>query len=338
MTKKAIKMIAGMIIFILVCIVVIIQQNTFDMKVTSVQIPTSKGVLNGSIVLPKEMKERVGLVIFIHGDGPANASYNSQYNPLWEELASLGYASLSWSKPGIDGSSGNWLTQSMEDRASEALEVINWARTLPEINLEKIGLWGSSQAGWVIPKINREDKNIAFNILVAPAINWVDQGLYNTLAEMKREGKSLKDQEQAKEEFLWSISMLDKNATYEEYHNNQNADKSITKERWNFISKNYKSDATEDIQYFYSPVKLFLGGKDIHVDSNDTKRVYKNEVSEEFLSVTWISSTDHYMLRPYLVNSKLFTTLTGLFAPRQLADREYYAGIKEFLQLIDDTH
>lgn len=288
--------------------------------------------------MPKNLNKVIGLVVFIHGDGPADASYNGDYEPLWEELANLGYASLSWSKPGIDGSAGNWLTQSMDERAAEALEVINWARTLPEINTEKIGLWGASQAGWVIPKINRQDKNIAFNILVAPAVNWIDQGLYNTLAQMKKEGKSLKEQEQAKEDFLWSISMLDKNATYEEYHNNKHADKGITKDRWNFILKNYKSDATEDIRYFYSPVKLFLGGKDINVDSNNTLLVYEKEVPKEILSVTWISSTDHFMLNPYLVDNKLLTTLTGLFAPRQLAHKEYYAGIKEFLQLIDNAH
>lgn len=335
MKKKIVKIVAGLSLVILLCLAVIISQNSFDMRVTSVEIPTSKGILKGSLVLPKETKEKVGLVIFIHGDGPANASYDGQYEPLWEELASLGYASLSWSKPGIDGSSGNWLNQSMEDRATEALEVMNWARTLPEINSKKIGLWGSSQAGWVIPEINRQDNNIAFNILVAPAINWIDQGLYYTLANMQKEGKSLQAQERAKEEFLWSIAMLEQQATYEAYQSSTKADKSITEERWNFISKNYKSDATEDLRYFYSPVKLFLGGKDLHVDSNHTKQVYEQEVSKEFLSVTWIPSTDHYMLRPHLVDSELFTTLTALFAPKQLADKQYYAGIKAFLQSMD---
>lgn len=338
MKKITIRIITGISIIILSGIAVILQQNSYNMKVTSVQIPTSQGVLNGSLVLPNNLKEKAGLIVFIHGDGPADASYDGQYEPLWEELANMGYASLSFSKPGIHGSAGNWLTQSMEDRASEALEVITWARTLTDINTENIGLWGSSQAGWVIPKINRQDNNIAFNILVAPAINWVEQGLYHTLAQMQKEGKSLKEQEKAIKEYRWSLSMLDKQATYEEYHNNQKADKSITNDRWNFILKNYKSDATEDLQYFYSPVKLFLGGRDINVDSNNTRRVYEEEISKDILSVTLITSTDHFMLKPYLVDSKLLTTLTGLFFPRQLADKEYYTGIKEFLQTIKKAH
>lgn len=306
------------------------------MKVTSVKIPTSKGTLNGSLVLPKNSKEKLGLVVFIHGDGPADASYNGKYEPLWEELAKKGYASLSWSKPGIDGSAGNWLDQSMDDRALEAVEVINWAKLLSEIDTERIGLWGASQAGWVIPKIIQQDKNIAFNILVAPAINWIDQGLYNTLAQMKKEGKSLKEQELAQEEYEWGVSMLKKNATYSEYHSGEKSDKTISEDRWNFILKNFKSDSTEDIQHFYSPVKLFLGGRDINVDSNNTKNIFEKEIPKALLSVTLIPSADHSMLRASLVDSEPLTILTALFAPRQLTDKRYNEGIREFLESVDN--
>ncbi len=62
----------------------------------------------------------------------------------------------------------------------------------------------------------------------------------------------------------------------------------MTKDRWSFILKNYKSDSTEDIRHFYSPVKLFLGGMDINVDSQNTKAVYEKEVKASLLSVTLI--------------------------------------------------
>lgn len=41
----------------------------------------------------------------------------------------------------------------MEDRAQETIYAINWAKALPMIDAQAIGLWGASQAGWVIPKI-----------------------------------------------------------------------------------------------------------------------------------------------------------------------------------------
>lgn len=337
MKNLLIKIISVLGILIVICLCIILYQNTYHMKVTSAEIPTSKGILKGSLVLPKKSEGKVGLVIFIHGDGPADASYHGNYEPLWEELANQGYASLSWGKPGIDGSKGNWLDQTMDDRASEAVEAIQWAKTLPEIDDTRIGLWGASQAGWVIPKIIQKDKNIAFTILVAPAINWIDQGLYHTLAQMKKDNKPLSEQEQAKKNYQWSLSMLKKNATYQEYHNSKNADKTISQDRWNFILKNYLSDATEDIKHFYSPVKLFLGGRDINVDSNNTKEVYEKEVPKELLSVTVIPSADHSMLNAALVDSKSLTFLTALFAPRQLADKRYYEEIRKFLQSVDST-
>lgn len=204
-----------------------------------------------------------------------------------------------------------------------------------QIDKEKIGLWGASQAGWVIPKIIQKDKNVAFTILVAPAINWIDQGLYNTLAQMKKDGRSPKQQEQARETYEWSLSMLKKNVTYQQYHNSEQADKSITEERWKFIQKNFKSDAGEDIKHFYSPVKLFLGGRDANVDSVNTKMVYEKNVPKNLLNVTVIPSADHSMLRASLVDSKFLTTLCTVFTPRQLADKNYYDGIREFLQSVD---
>ncbi len=337
MKKILFRIISVIIIFAVICLGIILYQNDYNMKVTTVQIPTSKGILNGSLVLPKNPEGKVGLVVFIHGDGPANASYNGGYEPLWEKLANQGYASLSWSKPGVNGSSGNWLEQTMDDRAIEATEAINWAKSLVQIDKEKVGLWGASQAGWVIPKIVQKDKNVAFTILVAPAINWIDQGLYNTLAQMKKDGCSIKQQEQAKENYEWSLSMLKKKVTYQQYHNSEQADKSITEERWNFIQKNFKSDATEDIKHFYSPVKLFLGGRDINVDSSNTKTVYEDNVPKNLLKVTLIPSADHSMLRASLVDSKFLTTLCAVFTPRQLADKSYYDGIHKFLQSVDKT-
>lgn len=170
-----------------------------------------------------------------------------------------------------------------------------------------------------------------------PAVNWIDQGIYNTLSVMKKENKSLEEQKEALTQYEWSVSMLEKNATYQEYHNSDMADKYLSEDRWNFILKNYKSDSTEDIKHFYSPVKLFLGGKDVNVNSANTKEVFEREVPKELLSVTLIPTTDHFMLRAPLVSSKSLTFITALFAPKKLADKTYYEEIGRFLAAIDQS-
>lgn len=73
----------------------ILRQNTFNMVEQAVEIHTPQGKLTGTFVLPKHYLDKLGLVLFIHGDGPIDASHDDGYKPLWERLASLGYASLS---------------------------------------------------------------------------------------------------------------------------------------------------------------------------------------------------------------------------------------------------
>ena len=64
----------------------------------------------------------VGVAVFISGDGPINAdNQDIGYWPIWEAFADAGWASLSWDKPGVGGSTGNWLDQTMGDRANTRL-------------------------------------------------------------------------------------------------------------------------------------------------------------------------------------------------------------------------
>lgn len=332
MKKIILKICVSVLMVAMILTGVILVQNDFKMAEKSVDIKTSNGVLKGTLVLPEKMSGKVGLVVFIHGDGAADASYNEQYKPLWEELAKQGYASLSWSKPGIGGSEGNWLLQSMDDRAIEANEAIEWAKTLPEIDNSRIGLWGASQAGWVIPKISQLNKNIAFNILVAPAINWIEQGKYNTIKELEKKGASKEEISNSEKEFEQELKLLESDSSYEDYVKAVGQKEAVTEDRWTFIKKNYKVDSTDDIKHFYSPVKLFLGGKDINVDSNNTKEIFEKEVSPKLLDVTFIKDTDHFMLKAPLVDSKVKTFFTAIFAPRELADKEYYNEIEQFLR------
>lgn len=156
--KKKIKLTVWMITIslLIAAVLFVLQQHSFSMTEQKIEIDTPQGQLTGTLVLPESYSGTVGLVVFVHGDGPVNDTYDDGYKPLWEKLASAGYASLSLNKPGIGGSSGNWLEQSMEDRAQETIYAINWAKALPMIDAQAIGLWGASQAGWVIPKIAKK--------------------------------------------------------------------------------------------------------------------------------------------------------------------------------------
>lgn len=312
--------------------VLFLQQNTYQMIEKKIEIHTSNGVLTGTLALPKEYSGELGLVVFVHGDGEINDTYDGGYKPLWEKFASVGYASLSWNKPGIHGSEGNWLDQSMDDRAEEVIQAINWAKTLPMIDDTRIGLWGASQAGWVIPKVVKEDRDIAFNILVSPAINWISQGKYNTNKSLEREGYSKEKIEKVEQYDHQVLELLKLQTSYDEYLKMADQDRLISKERWSFAQKNYQSDATKDLEYFNSPIHLVLGGQDINVDVHNTELVYRQNVQSDLLSISFLPNADHSMLKKEIASSKWYTNLTAIFFPRKLFDEKYLSDLTQFVQ------
>ncbi|WP_442601431.1 alpha/beta hydrolase family protein [Paenibacillus sp. KN14-4R] len=313
----------------------VLYQNSYNMTEKKIEIETPQGVLTGTLVLPKDVDRKLGLVVFIHGDGPINDTYNDGYKPLWEKFASVGYASLSLNKRGMNGSTGNWLEQSMEDRAEEALHVINWAKSLPMVDDTRIGLWGASQAGWVIPKIVRDEPSIAFSIVVSPAINWISQGKFNTRKQMEQEGLSTQEMIEKERYNEQILNLLKKRSSYEDYLQVAHTDDVISRERWGFITKNFESDATNELINFKSPVHLVLGGQDINVDVADTEQIYRQQIPTDLLSVTFLPEADHSMLKKEMVHSELRAFLTAILFPRKLVDEQYYKDLLHFLGQFD---
>ncbi len=64
----------------------------------------------------------------------------------------------------------------------------NILKSREDINPDKIGLWGISQAGWVMPLAITESDNFAFMISVSGAINWLQQGQYYMIKRLEAEG------------------------------------------------------------------------------------------------------------------------------------------------------
>lgn len=312
----------------------IVAQQDYNMALQSVEIHTPEGKLTGILTLPKKntREEKLGLVLFIHGDGPIDATHSEGYKPLWERLASLGYASLSLDKRGIGGSEGNWLDQSIDDRVVEAQQAIAWAKQQPMIDGSRVGVWGASQAGWVIPKL-ADKEQLAFSILVSPAINWLKQGEYNTRSQMAKDGHTQQEIEVQVKYDNQIKDILKHQGSYEEYTKHIRKDEEpMSRERWNFVSKNFNSDATESLRHFKSPVLLLLGEDDVNVDIQDTERVYRKEIDPSYLlHVKTFQHTEHSMLPTSIAGSEWKMGLRFLFAPRSITTEGYMAAIEEFL-------
>ncbi|MCY0932423.1 alpha/beta hydrolase [Streptomyces sp. H27-H1] len=316
---------------------VVLWQHSYAMDEQRVSIRHGGHTLNGVLATPKNGRKHHGLVVYVHGDGPVDATHGDGYRPLWEANAEAGYASLSWDKPGVAGAPGNWLGQSMDDRADEAAAAIAWARARPDIDGDRIGLWGVSQAGWVLPKVAAKAP-VSFVIAVSPAINWLRQGRYNLLAELRADGASALRTNAAIAKSDTTRRLLERHAPFEEYVKAMGGDADgITADRWGFISKNYTSDATQDLRALRGvPVLLALAGHDINVDIADTERVYREvlDAGGALMAKRYPDAT-HSLLKRSIEQSDLKITLTALFSPRLLFADGFLDGQRQFLKDLD---
>ncbi|CAM5454803.1 hypothetical protein GCM10010329_33590 [Streptomyces spiroverticillatus] len=305
---------------------VVLVQNSYDFDEQRVTVRHGDHTLHGVLATPRDGRPRHGLVVYVHGDGPVDATHDDGYKPLWEANARAGYASLSWDKPGVAGAPGNWLDQSMDDRADETAAAVAWARARSDIDGDRIGLWGASQAGWVLPKVAARTR-VAFVQAVAPAVNWQRQGRYNLLAELRAEGASparIRDEVALSDA---TRALLARGASHQEYVSELAAldlgpgvDRTpMPADRWGFVSRNHTADVTRDLRGLRGvPVQLIVAGHDVNVDVAETEAVYRKELPAGDLRVDRFPDATHSLLKRSVEQSETRTVLTALFAPRSL--------------------
>ena len=120
--------------------------------------------LSAHYLAPKRSLTPKGVIVFVHGDGELTYDANGYYKPIWNRLRALGYGIFSWDKPGVGGSTGNWLEQSMVDRQAEVHDAIDYLQQTYGYQEKSIGLMGFSQAGWVVPAVASNNPNVGFVI------------------------------------------------------------------------------------------------------------------------------------------------------------------------------
>lgn len=299
-------------------VAVTIVGNTYRFDQRPVTIPGPDGDLAGVLTLPTEGAAR-GLVVMVHGDGPAEATQGGLYSPWFEGAADAGFATLSWSKPGVGGSQGSWLSQSMEDRANEVSAVLDWARAHDDVPTDSIVLWGASQAGWVLPKVTRDREDIDGVVAVGTAINWLRQGRFNLLAELEHGGADAQERQRAIAESDQTRALLERGASYEEYLGATTSPHPMTDARWEFVRRNVDSDATADLTASSTAairVHLMAGTHDRNVDVGETEETYRS-IFGSSLTVTHVDGA-HSLARPVMEDNDLVGLLTGTVWPRAL--------------------
>jgi dienelactone hydrolase len=328
--KKRVIVIAVILAAVVSIGLLVVVGNTYRFEEERVTVPVPGGALEAVVAHPEGAAR--GLVVFVHGDGPVDATQDGLYRPWFEAAADAGFMTLSWSKPGVGGSTGNWLRQDMNERAAEVAHVLDWAATQPELATETIVLWGASQAGWVLPKVVRSRPDVDAVVAVSPAVNWLRQGRFNLTAELDHDGADERERQKAVEVSDRTRELLESGADHGRYLAQTTDPEPMSAGRWDFVLRNFRVDATTDLQAMagrHVPVLLTLGTADRNVDVAETESTYQRILGDDVTVARFGAA--HSMARPAMEDSDALGLLTAMFWPRALLAPGVLDTYRDFL-------
>jgi pimeloyl-ACP methyl ester carboxylesterase len=167
-------------------------------KTEKVEYKNSIGVkLAGTLFIPNKPSGKA--IVLVHGSGPQDRNgYASIIRLLADIFSREGLTVLTYDKQGVGQSEGNSEFESFEDLAEDAIAGISFLKARRDMNLSKIGLGGSSQAGWIIAKaLEKNNDKVDFALTIGAAgsgITVKEQNIYNTEISMRCNGNYTKTQ------------------------------------------------------------------------------------------------------------------------------------------------
>lgn len=268
---RRVFLLAGLVF--VVAAVVVIMMRLADHDLAAVQSEpfvffNGESRLDGTLWLPEVPVQAA--IVLVHGDGPQDRTSADGYVPFINAMRDAGIAVASWDKPGIGSSTGNWLSQSMDDRAAEtgaALQVLQ-----ERFEGVRVGAFGFSQAGWVLPKL--ADDEADFIALVGPAVSWQQQGEYYTRTRLERSDPAMETAAidailtQNRER---NAHLFGRDAAYDRAA----LPDGMSEARWGFIQRNRLADARADLGQMSLPLLAVWGADDLNVDAAHDSVVYQ---------------------------------------------------------------
>ena len=151
-----------------------------------VQFTSGSVRLAGTLVLPPGRAPYPAIVL-VHG---SNAQTRDALGPWSRFFVSHGFAVLSYDKRGTGTSTGDWKLADFDALADDVIAGVRFLSARPDINRERVGLWGISQAGWILPIVAaKAAPDVAFLIVHAGSGATVrEEGIHYLQAELRAAG------------------------------------------------------------------------------------------------------------------------------------------------------
>lgn len=281
--------------------------------------------LDARLVVPHVHQSHDAIILLVHGDGAMDHSANGYFDPVINTLTRKRYATMSWSKPGIGESTGNWLAQTMPQRAEEVRSAIRYLRDngYPD---NPIGVVGFSQASWVLAELHSEPE-IEFAALVGGAANWREQSKYTMWLRLIDEQKIHADDHSVWPE-ISELNEIEYQLIKSGYDTYQGSDLHLhpfmgtpleDEARFNFVRTNIDSDVSLGFSQIHFPLLALFGDSDTRVDVDHSQQIFASTIgAPDKLTQKVISNASHSLLKTDLpVRAALYLTEDD-FAPGAL--------------------
>ena len=160
-----------------------------------VRFRSGTAVLSGTLTLPRTRGPHAA-VAFVDGSGETTRAYLPDLQAL---LVRRGVAVLAYDKRGVGESGGLYPGESptpaaIDVLARDAAEAVRFLATQPEVDPQRVGLAGHSQAGWIMPLAAARTPAVRFLVILSgPAVTADETDRYQTLTGQGERPQSLSD-------------------------------------------------------------------------------------------------------------------------------------------------
>jgi uncharacterized protein len=267
-----------------------------SVRVEEITFQSGEFQLVGDLRTPVGRRGPFPVVLFVHGDGLANRTMFGMYFPIMERMLRAGYAVFSWDNPGAGESTGTISNyRRTQQHAQIVLDAIEVMKENPDIIPRRIGLWGVSMAGWVMPRVLMASDEVAFMICQScGSMSSNDEFVFLTVAQGYCGGVPEEDADQL-DVLLAELDQARTFDTYEDYlHYRKVLDELATlgsvtvphpvasETTWlaNDPSFEYKWSPMEVIAQVHIPVLAIWGERDTKIDPIRAAHAYRDALEQ----------------------------------------------------------
>ncbi|MGB5980570.1 MAG: CocE/NonD family hydrolase [Nonlabens sp.] len=290
-----------------------IQQQLIDFEFEGIK-------LSGVLDLPQDTEPK-GIVLIIHGDGKTNAVADNWWFDVRTAISKAGYATYMWDKMGCGNSEGTYKSGRLIE--NEALEVMAAIENLKKNHIkgsDRIGLWGISRAGWIIPVVIYNNGNIDFWISVSGVdddetfkylleqnlrINGYSKDIVELIVDEWHDGILISRGGGSYEYYLSATQNLQNNKFWNKINNGEISEKkyyAFQKQlQQSTLDKKtdlplYVTNFSEILSDIKIPVLALFGETDMTVNWKKTKALYQKSMGNNAdLTIKTFSNCNHNM-------------------------------------------